>query len=169
MQRRPATTRHSTAADRATRRRHDEAAKLLFIGEVVADGIRAAAPEVAATLRLDTIKPLPTEYVSQERTKRFGDAVFSVKLRKGRFRAAAPGRRARRKYLLVPTEFQHRDDAGMARRVREYTAEMEGHYRHQGLIRTGEHPLVLARPYGRVGSSLRELLAYGFACAHHSG
>ena len=144
MQRRPATTRHGPPAERAARRRHDEAAKLLFIGEVVADGIRVAVPELAATLRLDTIKPLPTEYVSQERTKRFGDAVFSVKFRKGRFPPTVSGRRARRRYLLVPTEFQHRDDASMAQRVREYTAEMEGHYRHQGLIRTGEHPPVLA-------------------------
>ena len=67
--------------------------------------------------------------------------------RKGRFQATRSGgkrRKGRRRYLLLPTEFQNRNDAGMEQRVRDYTVWMGEHYRHQGVIRAGESPLVLA-------------------------
>ena len=129
------------------RRKLDEAAKLLFIGDVVADALRAALPELAALLRLDAVEPLPTAYVGPDRVKRFGDAAFRVRFAKGRFPAGEPAggrRRGRRLYVLVAVEFQHRNDPGMARRVRDYAAWMEEHYRHQGVIRPGEHPPLLA-------------------------
>ncbi len=129
------------------RRKLDEAAKLLFIGDVVADALRAAVPEIAALLRLDAVEPLPTAYVGPDRLKRFGDAAFRVRFSKGRFAAGEPAagrRRGRRLYLLLAVEFQHRNDAGMARRVRDYAAWMEEHYRHQGVIRPEEYPPVLA-------------------------
>ena len=67
------------------RRKLDQAAKQLFIGDVFADALRAALPEVAALLRLETIEPLPTEYIGPDRVKRFDDAAFRVPFRKGRF------------------------------------------------------------------------------------
>ena len=129
------------------RRKLDEAAKLLFIGDVVADALRVAVPELAALLRLDAVEPLPTAYVGPDRVKRFGDAAFRVRFAKGRFPAGEPaggGRRGRRLYVLLAVEFQHRNDPSMARRVRDYAAWMEEHHRHQGVIRPGEHPPLLA-------------------------
>ena len=48
-------------------RKIDEASKTLFVGSVVADSILFARPELAAHLDLDSIEPLPTEYVGQAR------------------------------------------------------------------------------------------------------
>lgn len=127
------------------RRKRDEAAKLLFTGAVVADALRIVAPELAAMLDLNGIDSRPTEYIGQDRSKRFGDAVFRVKFRKGRFPGAATGgRRPRRLYLLLAVEFQDRNETDMLARVREYATRMDAHYRHQGIVRTGEHPAVLA-------------------------
>lgn len=127
------------------RRKRDEAAKLLFTGAVIADALQIAAPELAAMLDLDGIDARPTEYIAEDRSKRFGDAVFRLKFRKGRFPSVAGrGRRGRRLYLLLAAEFQDRNEAGMLARVRDYTTRMEAHYRHQGIVRTGEHPAVLA-------------------------
>ncbi len=127
------------------RRKRDEAAKLLFTGAVVADALRAGAAELATMLDLDSIDPRPTEYIAEDRSKRFGDAVFRVKFRKGRFpRAADGGRRPRRLYLLLAAEFQDRNEAKMLARVRDYAMRMDAHYRHQGIVRAGEHPAILA-------------------------
>lgn len=131
----------------ATRRRIDEASKLLFTGQVFADALRAALPELAELLRLEDIEPLPTEYVSRKRRKRFGDAAFRVKFKKGRFPPPRPSDgegRGRRLYLLLAGEFQHRNDPRMLRRVQRYAARMEQHYRHQGVVRGGEWPPILA-------------------------
>ncbi len=126
------------------RRKRDEAAKLLFTGTLIADALKIAAPELAAMLDLDGIDARPTEYIAEDRSKRFGDAVFRVKFRKGRFPSAAGRGRGRRLYLLLAAEFQDRNEAGMLARVRDYTTRMEAHYRHQGIVRAGEHPAVLA-------------------------
>ena len=139
--------RVALAATTAMRRKLDQAAKQLFVGDVFADALQAAMPEVAARLRLETMEPLPTEYIGPDRIKRFGDAAFRVTFRKSRFPpTGAPGaqRRGRRSYLLLAGEFQNRNEGRMAHRVREYALWMEEHYRHQGVIREGEHPPVLA-------------------------
>ena len=127
-------------------RKLDPSAKMLFIGEVVADALRARAPHLAELLDLDSIEALPTEYIDQRtRGKRFGDAAFRVRFRKGRFPAVASGKaRGRRLYLIVAVEFQHRSDAGMGGRVREYAEWQDGHYRQLGVVRNGEHPPLLA-------------------------
>jgi hypothetical protein len=43
----------------------------------------------------------------------------------------------------VAGEFQHRNDANMLARMRRYLARQEAHYRHQGIVRDGEHPPAL--------------------------
>ncbi len=125
----------------------DEASKLLFTPEVIADALRAVMPDLAVLLRLDQIEVLRTEYIGLDRKKRFGDAAFRVKFKKGRFpaSAAAPGRRRpRRLYLLLAVEYQHGNDPTMLARVREYATRMQEDYRHQGVVREGEYPAVLA-------------------------
>ena len=118
-------------------RRADESAKVLFIAPVVEDMLRATAPALSAVLDLDAIAAAPVEFISLDREKRVGDAVFQVP-----FRQAGPG--GRRRVLLVGVEFQARQDAGMLRRVREYTEYMVEHYRHQGVLGADDDALVLA-------------------------
>ena len=118
-------------------RRADESAKILFIAPVVEDMLRATAPALSAVLDLDAIAAAPVEFISLDREKRVGDAVFQVP-----FRQAGPG--GRRRVLLVGVEFQARQDAGMLRRVREYTEYMVEHYRHQGVLGADDDALVMA-------------------------
>ncbi len=127
-------------------RKLDQSAKMLFIGEVIADMLRAAEPELAALVDLDSIEALPTEYIDGDtRTRRFGDAAFRVKFRKGRFPAhGSKGAKRRRRFLIVAVELQHTNDTDMLDRVREYADWQEGHYRQQGVVREGEHPPLLA-------------------------
>ncbi|MDD9963361.1 MAG: Rpn family recombination-promoting nuclease/putative transposase [Gammaproteobacteria bacterium] len=120
------------------RARTDEGAKLVFMAAVVGDLLRAVLPEVAAALDLDAIKPLPTEYISYDRSKRVGDAVFRVPVRPAYRRGMG------RLDLILMAEFQNRGDSDMLARVVEYRAWMLEHYRHQGVIGSGEHPPVLA-------------------------
>ncbi len=129
------------------RKRHDEASKLLFLREAIADMLTLLRPDIAGALLLDRIEAMPTEYVEADRTKRLGDAVFRVPFRRGRFpdRVGKDGvRRGRRRYLLMPTEFQSADDGGMLERMRDYTERMLSDYRTRGLVREGEDPPVLA-------------------------
>lgn len=113
------------------RKRHDAATKLLFVREVVADMVRALHPEAAAALRLDEMEPLSTEYVSMNRTKRIGDAAYKVPYKDGD------------RYALVTVEFQSGEDAAIDERVDEYVLEMLRDYRHRGIVRPGERPVVL--------------------------
>lgn len=121
----------------------DEASKLLFTPEVIADALRAVMPDLAVLLSLDQIEVLRTEYIGLDRKKRFGDAAFRVKFKKGRFPASAAAsgrRRPRRLYLLLAVEYQHGNDPTMLARVREYATRMQEDYRHQGVVREGEYP-----------------------------
>lgn len=120
------------------RSRADEGAKLVFMAAVVGDLLRAVLPEVAAALDLEAIEPLPTEFIGHDRSKRVGDAVFRVPVRRTHRRG--PGQLD----LIVMAEFQNRGDSGMLARVVEYRTRMLEHYRHQGVIGPGEHPPVLA-------------------------
>ena len=130
-------------------RKIDEASKTLFVGGVVADSIVFARPRLAAQLDLDSIEPLPTEYVGRDAGgtpgKRFADSAFRIDFKDdGPPRNAASGARGeRRRYLLAAGEFQHADDADMLARVREYADWQDAHYRQQGVVRPGEHPPLL--------------------------
>ena len=119
----------------ATRRRRlDAASKLLFIGDVIADLIRIAMPALAAELDLGTVDPLPTEFVGVDRSRCIGDAAY-------RIRFSEDGEVPR--CVIAGAEFQSGGDADMLGRVREYTDAMLADFRRRGLLRDGEHPVVL--------------------------
>lgn len=115
-----------------SRRRIDAASKLLFVGDVVADLIRLVLPALAAELDLDAAQPLPTEFVADDRSVRSGDAAWL-------FPFAGGGRST----ALAPVEFQHRDDADMLDRMRDYTVRSLADARRRGAIGADEHPVLL--------------------------
>ena len=89
----------------------DERYRTIFaFPRMVEDLLRGfAAVEWAGTLDFSTLRKVPAEYVSDERLRRRGDAVWQVRLRDGRD-------------LLVLLEFQSRDDSRMALRILAYTS-----------------------------------------------
>ena len=119
--------------------RHDEAFKFLFdLAEVCADALRVAAPALWPHLDPASVRILRAgDSVAADLSKRKGDALFGVDLREG---ALADGRRP---YLVVPTEFQSGDDAGMLDRMREYAPRQLDTLRRQGVIPPGDTPPVL--------------------------
>ena len=117
-------------------RRVDEASKLLFLGEVIADLIRITLPALADELNLDAIEPMPTEFVGMDRSRRIGDSAFRIPF-------AQRGERAKPRYAIASGEFQDRNDEDMLARVREYTNRMLDAGGHQGIIEANERPLVL--------------------------
>ncbi|MYE22509.1 MAG: hypothetical protein F4Y01_00915 [Gammaproteobacteria bacterium] len=118
------------------RRRTDEASKLLFMGNVIADLVRIALPALAAELDLDAIEPMQTEFVGMDRSRRIGDSAFRMPF-------ARPAPDGTRRYALASGEFQDRNDATMLARVRAYTHRMLDTARHQGTIQPEDRPLVL--------------------------
>ncbi len=114
------------------RKRHDEATKLLFVGGVIEDMVRAIEPAIAAALDFERMAPLPTEFISADRTKRVADAVCKVPF------IGAPD-----DYVLATAEFQSRDDSAMGSRAREYLARMLEDYRRRGIVGEDEDPDVL--------------------------
>ena len=114
------------------RRRTDAASKLLFIGDVIADLIRITLPALAAELDLDAIEPLPTEFVRLDRSKRIGDAAYRIPFWQNADRSA-----------ITAAEFQGGPDADMLGRTQGYTEAMLADFRRRGVLREGEHPLVL--------------------------
>ena len=119
--------------------RHDEAFKFLFdLPEVCADTLRVAVPALWPHLDQASVRILRAgDSVAADLSKRQGDALFAVDLREG---ALADGRRP---YLVVPTEFQSSDDAGMPDRIREYARRQLDTLRRQGVIPAADTPPVL--------------------------
>ena len=132
----------------ATRRRRTDAAarpcgrvgscfatavsRALFLGDVIADLIRIVLPALAAELDLDAIEPLPTEFIGLDRSKRIGDAAYRIPFLENADRSA-----------ITAAEFQGGPDAGMLGRTRGYTEAMLADFLRRGVLREGEHPLVL--------------------------
>ena len=77
---------------------------------MAADLLRAVGGGWIADVDLDTLEPVPAEYVGNAGQQRRGDAVWRVRFRH------------RWLHLLVLLEFQSRNDERMALRVPEYTA-----------------------------------------------
>ncbi len=117
------------------RKRHDEATKLLFVGGVVEDMVRAIEPDIAAALDFERMAPLPTEFISADRTKRIGDAVCKVPF------AGDP-----EDYVLATTEFQSRDAAAMGSRARGYAVRMAGGLPPPGHRRRGRGYVIHPSP-----------------------
>ena len=113
--------------------------KFLFdLAEVCADALCVAAPALWPHLDPASVRILRAgDSVAADLSKRQGDALFGVDLREG---ALADGRRP---YLVVPTEFQSGDDAGMLDRMREYAPRQLDTLRRQGVIPPGDTPPVL--------------------------
>ena len=120
------------------RRRIDAASKLLFLGEVIADLVRIALPALASELDLGGIEPMPTEFVGQDRVRRFGDSAFRIP---GARRGGADDEA--RRSVIVAAEFQEPVDADMLARVREYMDGLLADYRRRGLLGEDEHPVLL--------------------------
>ena len=128
---------------RAMAMRHDEAFKFLFdMPEVCADALRVAAPALWPYLDPASVRILRAgDSVAADLSKRQGDALFAVDLREGAYDGALPD--GRRPYLVVPSEFQSSDDAGMPDRVREYALRQLDTLRRQEVIPVADTPPVL--------------------------
>ena len=120
------------------RQSRDAASKLLFIDEVIADLLRLKLPALAAELDLGRLERLPTEFVRLDRSRRIGDSACRIPFARG------TGGGTPRRYALVSSEFQDRNDGGMLARVREYTVRLLEDGRHQGSILPGEEPLLVS-------------------------
>ena len=102
------------------------------MGDVIADLIRITLPALAAELDLDVIEPMPTEFIGLDRSKRIGDAAYRIPFLENAERSA-----------ITAAEFQGGPDAGMLGRTRGYTDAMLTDFRRRGVVKDGEHPLVL--------------------------
>ena len=123
---------------------HDENYKKLFaFPRMVEDLLRGfAAREWAGALDFSTLRKVAAEYVSDALLKRHGDTVWQVRFRDSRD-------------LLIPLEFQSRDDPRMALRILAYTSLL-----YQELARN-EAPVL--DKYGRLPSVLPVVLYNGAA------
>lgn len=102
---------------------HDPVYKRLFsFRRMAADLLRAVGGGWIADVDLDTLEPVPAEYVGDAGQQRRGDAVWRVRFRD------------RWLHLLVLLEFQSRNDERMALRVLEYTALLYRRLDHHGQL-----------------------------------
>ena len=87
------------------------------------------APELADALDFETATSLDKEHLTALARVRLQDKLRRVEFKKGRL---ANGRR---RYALVPLEFQSGHDADMAWRMREYLHQVESALRESGTVR----------------------------------
>ena len=112
---------------------HDAAYKSLFASRrTVADTLRGALRDLAASLDFSTLERLPASFVTEHLRQRQADMLWRVQIAGGGWL-----------YLLVLLEFQSTVDRRMALRMMDYTARVLQGLDRNDLGPGGEFPFVL--------------------------